>query len=174
MVLPRKCTTLTTQVSLTFGVKMGDFRVKRICLNSNMLIIKAIQNGQFSRIWRCYQSSFRITKIWRGLIVILLYRLPDKILSSLDAVHTCRVRLRRIRAVHKRTKCRACAGAALVAVRKANASWYMTDGNNGIFIFNGRQQRHICFITDGHKGRTLQSYDTLAAWREFFTSSAVE
>ena len=50
MVLPRKCTTLTTQVSLTFGVKMGDFRVKGNDLISNVLTIKVIQNGQISRI----------------------------------------------------------------------------------------------------------------------------
>ena len=50
MVLPRKCTTLTTQVSLTFGVKMGDFRVEGNDLVGNILVIKVIQNGQISRI----------------------------------------------------------------------------------------------------------------------------
>ena len=50
MVLPRKCTTLTTQVSLTFGVKMGDFRVDGNDIISNALVIKVIQNGQISFI----------------------------------------------------------------------------------------------------------------------------
>ena len=49
-VLPRKCTTLTTQVSLTFGVKMGDFRVEGNDLVGNILVIRVIQNGQISRI----------------------------------------------------------------------------------------------------------------------------
>ena len=44
-VLPRKCTTLTTQVSLTFNAKMDHFRpIKNRPLNK-VLIINRIQNG---------------------------------------------------------------------------------------------------------------------------------
>ncbi len=49
-VLPRKCTTLTTQVSLTFRAKMGHILVVKNSLLSNVLTINKIQNGHIPRI----------------------------------------------------------------------------------------------------------------------------
>ena len=49
-VLPRKCTTVTKQLSLTFRAKIDHILVVKNSLSGNVLIVNKIQRGHISRI----------------------------------------------------------------------------------------------------------------------------